>query len=448
MTTTMSARAWAWPRTLGSRLFVILLAGLVVAYALSFAVLFSERYMSAREVMLGTLETDVSTAIAILDRLPAEERPQWLPRLNRGNYQYILGPGLPGIPEMTQRGKDIAARISEASGGRFPVTVESIPGDGKQLQAHLTLSDGSTLTIDVHPRMTPIAQWLPYVLVVQLLLLIVCCWFAVRLSIRPLVALADAADALNPNAQTPPLDENGPTELARAAHAFNAMRQRIARFVEERVQILAAISHDLQTPITRMKLRAELAEDSEEKRKLLGDLAEIETLVREGLAYARSAHGDGEKPSRIDVGSFVESLVYDYQDTGKPVTLEQHATGAIVTRPHALRRVLTNLTDNAIKFGGAAEVSVRRDGNAVVIEVRDRGPGIPEDKLDAVLQPFVRLENSRSRETGGTGLGLAIAQQLAVAAGGGLTLRNREGGGLVAEVRLGQAAAPGQREQA
>jgi signal transduction histidine kinase len=285
--------------------------------------------------------------------------------------------------------------------------------------------------------MTPIAQWLPYVLMLQLLLLIVCCWFAVRLSIRPLVALADAADALNPNAQTPPLDEAGPTELARAARAFNAMRQRIARFVEERVQILAAISHDLQTPITRMKLRAEMAEDSEEKRKLVRDLAEIETLVREGLAYARTAHGDGEKPSRIDVGSFVESLAYDYQDTGKPVTLEQNATGAIVTRPHALRRVLTNLTDNAIKFGGAAELCVRRDGDAVVIEVRDRGPGIPEDKLDAVLQPFVRLENSRSRETGGTGLGLAIAQQLVVAAGGALKLRNREGGGLVAEVRLG-----------
>ncbi|ATG22511.1 two-component sensor histidine kinase [Ralstonia pickettii] len=438
MSAPASVRAWAWPRTLGSRLFVILLAGLVVAYALSFAVLFSERYMSAREVMLGTLETDVSTAIAILDRLPAAERQQWLPRLNRGNYQYILGPGSPGVPEMTQRGKDIAARITEASGGRFPVTVESIPGDGKQLQAHLTLSDGSILTIDVHPRMTPIAQWLPYVLVVQLLLLIVCCWFAVRLSIRPLVALAAAADALNPNADSPPLDETGPTELARAAHAFNAMRERIARFVEERVQILAAISHDLQTPITRMKLRAEMAEDSEEKRKLVSDLAEIETLVKEGLAYARTAHhSEGEKPSRIDVGAFVESLAYDYQDTGKPVTLTQNATGAIVTRPHALRRVLTNLTDNAIKFGGAAELCVRRDGEAVVIEVCDRGPGIPEDKLEAVLQPFVRLENSRSRETGGTGLGLAIAQQLAEAAGGVLKLRNREGGGLVAAVRLG-----------
>lgn len=433
----MSARLWAWPRSMGSRLFVILLVGMVIAYGLSFAVLFSERYMSAREVMLGTLETDVATSIAILDRVPAAERPQWLPRVNRGNYQYILGAGSPGVPEMTQRGKDIATRITQATGGRFPIRVESIPGDGKQLQAHLTLSDGSPLTIDVHPRMTPIAQWLPYVLVAQLLLLILCCWFAVRVSIRPLVALADAADALNPNVKTPPLAETGPSELARAARAFNAMRERIAQFIEERVQILAAISHDLQTPITRMKLRAELAEDSEEKRKMVQDLAEIERLVQEGLTYARATHGDGEKPSRIDLGSFIESLVYDYQDTGKAVTIQQNVGGAIVTRPHALRRILINLIDNAIKFGGAAELCVRREHDTVVIEVLDRGTGIPDDKLEAVLQPFVRLESSRSRETGGSGLGLAIAHQLATVIGGSLKLRNRDGGGLAAVVTLG-----------
>lgn len=433
----MNTHRWRWPRTLGSRLFLILLAGLIIAHLTSFAVLFSERYMSARQVMLGTLETDVATSVAILDRIPAAERPQWLPRVNRGNYQYILGPGLPGVPEMGQRGKDIAERIMEATGTHFPVTVVSIPGDGKQLQAHLTLSDGSPLTIDVHPRMTPIADWLPYVLVLQLALLILCCWFAVRLAIRPLVALATAADSLNPNAKSPPLDENGPTELARAARAFNAMGDRIAHFVEERVQILAAISHDLQTPITRMKLRAEMAEDSEEKRKMVNDLAEIQTLVQEGLAYARTTSGEGEKASRIDLGSFVESLVYDYQDTGKAVTILQNAGGAIVTRPHALRRILTNLVDNAIKFGGAAELVVRREHDTVTIEVLDRGTGIPEDKLEAVLQPFVRLEGSRSRETGGSGLGLAIAHQLALAIGGSLKLRNREGGGLAAEIRLG-----------
>jgi len=417
---------------------LILLAGMLVAHMMSFAVLFSERYMSARQVMLGTLETDVATSVAILDRLPAAERPQWLPRVNRGNYQYILGPGLPGVPEMTQRGNDIAERIMMASGGRFAVTVQSIPGDDKRLQAHLTLSDGSPLTIDVHPRMTPIAQWLPYVLALQLLLLIVCCWFAVRLAIRPLVALANAADALNPNAKSPPLDENGPTELARAARAFNAMSDRIAHFVAERVQILAAISHDLQTPITRMKLRAEMAEDSEEKRKMVNDLSEIQTLVQEGLAYARTTSVEGEKASRIDLGSFVDSLVYDYQDTGKDVSIGENAGGALMTRPNALRRVLTNLIDNAIKYGGgSAELSLRREQDAVLIDVVDRGPGIPEDKLETVLQPFVRLEGSRNRETGGTGLGLAIAHQLAAAVGGSLTLHNREGGGLVARIRIG-----------
>ncbi|NYI02414.1 ATP-binding protein [Cupriavidus plantarum] len=425
-----------WPRSLGSRLFLILLAGLIVAHLMSFTVLFSERYMSARQVMLGTLETDVATTLAMLDRLPAAERPQWLPLVNRGNYQYMLGPGLPGVPAEDQRSLDIAARITEASGGRFPVKVEKIPNDGKRLQAHLTLSDGSPLTIDVHPRMTPVAEWLPYVLIAQLVLLILCCWYAVRQSIRPLARLANAADTLDPNAKGPPLDEDGPTEVAHAATAFNAMRTRIARFVEERVQILAAISHDLQTPITRMKLRAEMADDSVEKTKLVHDLEEIERLVQEGLAYARTTQGDGEKPSRIDIGAFVESLTYDYQDTGKDVKILGNVGGAVVTRPHALRRVMTNLIDNAIKFGGAAELLVARDGDVVTISVMDRGSGIPEDKLEAVLQPFMRLENSRSRETGGTGLGLAIAHQLMIAIGGSLKLRNREGGGLIAEIRL------------
>jgi len=432
-----AARLLPLPRTLGSRLFLILLAGLTIAYGLAFGVVFAERYLTARAVMLGTLESDVATSIAILDRLPADERAQWVPRLDRGTYRFVLGPGLPGVPDLSARGADIAARIQEAGGRRHPVKIESIPGDGKRLQAHLTLSDGSPLTIDVHPAPLPLAQWLPYVLAIQLVLLLLCCWFAVRLAIRPLADLARAADALDPDRPAPRLSEAGPAEVAHAAMAFNAMRDRIAHYVEERVRILAAISHDLQTPITRMTLRAEMAEDSAGKDKLVQDLAEIQRLVREGLAYARSTHGDAEAAARIDIASFIESLAYDYQDTGKAVTTAGRIDGAIVTRPHALRRILTNLIDNALKFGGAAELSVRRDaGSAVVIAVLDRGPGIPEDQLEAVMQPFFRLEQSRSRETGGTGLGLAIAQQLALAIGGMLALRNRDGGGLCAEVTL------------
>ncbi len=215
------------------------------------------------------------------------------------------------------------------------------------------------------------------------------------------------------------------------------MRERIAHYLEERVQILAAISHDLQTPITRMRLRADMADDTPERSKLIQDLSEIERLVQDGIAYARSAHGSGEKQSRIDLSSFIDSIAYDYQDTGKPVQVEGVTAGTVATKPHALRRILTNFIDNALKYGGSAEIALcRPDDGGAVITVYDNGPGVPEDKLDAVMQPFFRLEGSRNRETGGTGLGLAIAQQLAASIGGAVRLCNRPVGGLAAEIVL------------
>jgi signal transduction histidine kinase len=425
-----------WPSTLRSRLFLILLVGLAIAYGLSFSVLYTERYMSAKAVMFDTLESDVATSIAVLDRLPASERSGWLDRLSRGNYRFVLGPGLAGVPDTSGRGAEIAAKIEEAVGPRFPLRVEAIPGDVSRFQAHLTLSDGNPLTIDVTPRgVMPVAGWLPYVFAIQMMLIVFCTWFAVRQAIRPLADLAAAADALDPNKKSPALSDKGPSEVAHAARAFNAMRDRITHYLEERVQILAAISHDLQTPITRMRLRADMADDSPEKVKLLQDLAEIERLVQDGIAYARSSHGNGEKLSRIDLSSFIESLCYDYQDTGKPVSVSSMVTGTVATKPHALRRILSNFIDNALKFGGSAEISVERRGDGdIVITVMDCGPGIPEDQLEAAMQPFFRLEQSRNRETGGTGLGLAIAQQLTAAIGGQMRLYNRAGGGLAAEI--------------
>jgi signal transduction histidine kinase len=406
---------------------------LAIAYGLSFGVFYLERYMSAKAVMLGTLESDVATSIAVLDRLPPGDREGLLDRLGRGNYRFILGPGLPGVPDTSSRGKEVAAMIDGAVGHRFPLRIEAIPGDIARLQAHLTLSDGSPLTIDITPRgVMPIAQWFPYVFVVQMLLLVLCTWFAV---IRPLGDLAAAADALDMSSKGPIMSVAGPSEVSHAARAFNAMRDRIDHYLEERVQILAAISHDLQRPITRMRLRADMADDSPEKDKLLHDLGEIERLVQDGIAYARSAHGNAEKFSRIDLASFIESLSYDYQDTGKSVTVVGVVEGTASTKPHALRRILSNLIDNALKFAGAAEISVeRREEGDIAIIVLDRGPGIPQTQLEAAVQPFFRLEQSRNRETGGSGLGLAIAQQLTSALGGSIRLYNRAGGGLAAEV--------------
>lgn len=428
--------ALRWPRTLASRLSLIFLIGLILAQALSFGAQYYERYESAKNTMLGNLETDVSTSIAILDRLPAEERPMWLKRLARKNYGYLLSEGEPGTPLDPQDVPIAVTSITDAIGEAYPLTFTDIPGPKKHFQGHLRLSDGSPVTIDVRPSMVPLSPWLPVVLLGQLALMLACTWLAVRIAIRPLTRLANAVGTLDPNAHPINLDEKGPNEVAYAARAFNSMQARIAAYLKERMQLLAAISHDLQTPITRMKLRAEFMDDSAEKDKLWNDLGEMEHLVREGVAYARSIHGSTEESRRTNLDSFLDSLVFDYQDMGKEVQLSGKSDAVIDTRPHALRRVLVNLTDNALKFAGAAELLIQRDKSGLSIKVMDRGPGIAEEELAQVMEPFYRVENSRNRSTGGTGLGLAIAQQLALALGGSLTLSNREGGGLCAELKL------------
>jgi len=425
------------PRSMASRLYLIMLAGLMLAQGLSLALLLYERTASATTMMYNTVEHDVGTSVAVLDRLPAQERPRWLARLQRDNYDYVLGAGQPGTPLLAKRSREVVRRIAKEVGPDYHVRGEAIPGDAHRYQVHFTLHDGSPLTLDVTPQIMPIAKWLPFVLALEVLLLLLCTWLAVRLATRPLTRLANAVETMEPTADGPRMSEEGPVEVAQAAVAFNTMQERIRRHLKERLHILASISHDLQTPITRMRLRAEALDESESRQKILGDLHAMEHLVREGVAYARTAHGGAETPVRMEVGAFLESLVFDYQDIGKPASLVTTIHGAALVRQQALRRVLGNLIDNAIKYGGAAEVSAWRDEQgALCIAVSDRGPGIPAEELEQVLQPFYRLEASRNRDTGGAGLGLAIAAQLARAMGGHLTLANRDGGGLIATLAL------------
>ena len=425
------------PRTMASRLYLILFVGLLLAHGLSFGLLFYERYVSATSMMLSNLQRDVTTSVAVLDNVPASEREKWLPILERRTYRYILGPGQSGHPLTSDRARAVVRQISTVIGDRYKVRANSVSASPERFHVHLTLRDGSPLTIEITPMPLPIAQWLPIVFAVQVGVLLLCAWIAVRLATRPLARLAHAAESLSPDGDGPRLTAGGPVEVATAMTAFNTMQDRIARNLKERLQILAAISHDLRTPITRMKLRTEAMSDSPERGKLIDDLSEMEHLVRDGVAYARSVHGASEPPRRVDLNAFLESLVLDYEDTGKTVTISSRIRLQVTTRPQALRRVLSNLLDNAIKYAGAAELNVTGgDRQSVSIAVLDRGPGIPDDQLESVMQPFYRLEASRSRDTGGTGLGLAIAQQLTVSIGGSLALRNREGGGLQATVTL------------
>ena len=430
--------ALQWPRTLASRLWLVFLAGLILAQALTFAAQYYERYQSTKTAMLGNFEHDTATSIAILERLPAAEREEWTKRLQRRNYDYLLREHDPGVPLVSNDLAATAAQSLQTSLGRdYDLTFVQLPGPRQHFQAQVRLADGSPVTIDVRPSVRPLSPWLPFVLLGQLVLMIGCTWLAVRIAIRPLSRLAEAVENLDPNAHPVQLDEKGPREVAYAARAFNTMQARIAEYLKERMQLLAAISHDLQTPITRMKLRAEFMDDSTEKDKLSNDLSEIEHLVREGVAYARSVHGATEANCRINLDSFLDSLVFDYQDTGQAVSLSGKNGAIIETRPHALRRVLVNLVDNALKYAGTAELLIAGTANTgVSISVLDRGPGIPEEVLADVLKPFYRVESSRNRSTGGTGLGLAIAQQLATAIGGSLSLRNRDGGGLCVTLTL------------
>ena len=195
-----------WPRTLASRLSLIFLIGLLLAQVLSFGAQYYERYQSAKNTMLGNLETDVSTSIAILDRLPAEERPAWLERLARKNYGYLLSEGEPGTPIEASDVPVAVTSITEAIGERYPLTFTDIPGPKKHFQGHLRLSDGSPVTIDVRPAMVPLSPWLPVVLLGQLALMIACTWLAVRIAVRPLTRLANAVETLDPNAHPINLD--------------------------------------------------------------------------------------------------------------------------------------------------------------------------------------------------------------------------------------------------
>lgn len=427
-----------WPRTLFARLALILCVGLVLAQTLSFWLTLTERDQATTNVMMGYIEREAASSVALLDHLPPAERPQWLPRLARRSYEFILGPGITGTPPDARLSRMVAKSIADGIGTEYALTVNAVPGDKERMQVHLKLSDGMPLTIDMRPMSgVPLSPWLPLVLALQLIVLAACCWLAVRLATRPLHALAVAADTLGPDLKAARLPEDGPSEVARASKAFNAMQDRIATYMTERMQILAAISHDLQTPITRMRLRVDVMDESPQHAKLQQDLQEMETLVKEGVTYARTLHGAAEAPCRIDPDALLDSLVCDYVDAGKEVSLHGAIGTALVTRPQALKRILGNLVDNALKFGGAAEleVSAQADG-AVTIAVLDRGPGIPADSLEAVFEPFVRLEASRNRNTGGTGLGLAIARQLTLAMDAKLSLHNRTGGGLEARLTL------------
>ncbi len=260
-------------------------------------------------------------------------------------------------------------------------------------------------------------------------------FWAVRRAARPLSMFADAAVRLGRDVDAPPLDPHGPREVERAALAFNGMQARVQALLRDRLHMLAAMSHDLRTPLTRLRLRAELLEDGEQQAKTLADLAEIETMVEATLAFARDAAVE-ETDTAFDLAVLVQTVCEEAEDAGGRTAYTGPARLSWHGRPRLLKRALANLIDNAIKYGERADIGLSVDAGAIEITCDDRGPGIAPAERARVFEPFYRTEGSRGRTTGGVGLGLAVVRAAVEASGGSIELGDRPQGGLRATLRL------------
>jgi len=257
-------------------------------------------------------------------------------------------------------------------------------------------------------------------------------YLAARMAAAPLHRLAQAAERLGRDINQPSLLEQGSAEVRQAARAFNRMQIELQLNLTRRTQMLAAITHDLQTPLTRLRLRLETLKDEDLRKRLIDDLAAMQSLINEGLEFARLGHSNTEMLVCLDVRSLLTCIVEDDYGFRQAVQLGDCCDCTVDARPKSLRRCLNNLIDNALKYAGSAILRAELDGSFVRIEVLDQGTGLPESQIESVFEPFVRLEESRSRTTGGSGLGLTIARALAEQNGGTLVLKNRPTGGLCA----------------
>ncbi|MDV3468063.1 ATP-binding protein [Stenotrophomonas sp. C3(2023)] len=300
----------------------------------------------------------------------------------------------------------------------------------------LQLSDGTPLALALESPAVAHNGALavdPLFLSLLVLAIAVLAYVVARTASMPLQRLAAAAQSLGVDLGREPMAVAGPLEVRRAAEAFNAMQQQLQRHLAERTHMLAAITHDLQTPVTRLRLRLENVADEQLRERLVADLAAMQALIREGLELARSAES-AEQRAALDLDSLLESLVEDACEAGADARFETGCGVVMMLRPLAMRRLFANLLDNALMYGHSAQVRAEHGADGVRVIVADRGPGLAPEALETVFDPFVRLETSRSRQTGGAGLGLTIARALASKDGARLTLRNREGGGLEAVV--------------
>lgn len=458
------------PKSLFGQTLLVLVAGLVVSLLVGSWIYTMDREQAVRAVGGLAAAQRITNLTKLVQDTPREGRERIVAGLSDQTFRISLSAQPPAIvpnddeAAVAQAIKEFLIDQLSLRSERQPRVSASVPdnpvfngggpmmgrgpmmhgfggfggfGGFRDLQVAVPLPDGQWLSFSTalpESGSTFSRQFLLSMGIMTAVIFAVSFW-AVRRVTAPLAAVSAAAERLGNDLNAPPMPETGTIETRQASHAFNTMQSRLRSLIDNRTRMLAAISHDLRTPLTLLRLRAEHVEDTQERDKMLASIAEMDSMIGETLQFARDeAKTELRRPT--DIAALIQSIVDDMADAGMPVKMEPVEPIVYDCRPDSFKRALRNLLDNAVKYGKEASVAIQTTPKTIEIIIDDEGPGIPEEELSRVFDPFYRLEESRSRDTGGVGLGLAIAQSIVQAHRGDLVLSNRPNGGLRARIAL------------
>lgn len=446
-----------WPRSLAGQMALLVALALFMAQAINLALLLRER----EAVRMAQITRPAAYRIADALDQEAAGRPI---ATNRGRVRLVpRNPITPAMQPQPAVARELASQLADmgvrvaaidvavAKPWQYRVPLSRFERRMAMRSAH---DDGPRDSIVVAAKRTD-GRWmaltgglprpdlrlfwrlLGQTLILYVVVLAPVLWVARRIS-RPLRELAAAARGYSPAAAPDPLAESGPPDVRAVIAAFNALRLRVTAMLDEKDRMLGAIGHDLRTPLAALRVRIESVEDEQDRARMADTIAEMNRTLDDILSLARLGR-PSEPETEVDLAALVDAVVEDFRDLGERVTFDEAERLRMRLRPSLIRRAVRNLIENAVKYAGAAEVSLATDARTAAIVVADRGPGIPAERLDQVFDPFVRLESSRNRHTGGIGLGLALARAIVEEAGGRIVLAARDGGGLTATITLPRA---------
>lgn len=472
------------PRSLGGQIIMLVVLTLMISQIINLVLVAGERVDAFRRGAVGPLVNQTAIAVDLLRDADPQTRQRLLRALSGPDRRFRIAQG----PLVRDRfhppfSRGIKDRLERATGSEVRVEARFFDGDTDfddyreelrdrwsgilndndrprflsraerreqrredfdrqafkvdRLLVSVALEDGRWLNTEWQLPKRDL-DWLKASLRSNFILALVLSLVAfviVRRVTKPIKALANAAEELGRGADVPPLREAGPREIRQATSAFNAMQDRLTRFVNDRTQMLAAISHDLRTPITSLRLRAELLDDEEARDNMVRTLEEMQAMTESVLSFSRD-EATNEATERVDLRALLQDCVDMLDDGERDIALNAPLAVQMSARPLALKRAFGNLIENALKYGDAARILLSEQSGQAVIAILDQGPGIPEERIEEMFKPFARLESSRNRETGGTGLGLAIARSVARSHGGDITMENAAEGGLIVKVTL------------